>query len=342
MFGGQPNSGGESIAALSMAKTLEWRSAAASDPGLIRAENQDRVYADDELGIFLVVDGLGGHAAGERAAETAVEVVCAEMTQAQLENPHGDARARIRRAITAANNRIFEEAADNELWRGMACVLTLAAVADDKVFIGHVGDSRLYLTWNGAIRKLTSDHSPVGEREDAGELSEAEAMAHPRRHEVFRDVGSRRREPDEEDFIEIKEFLFKPDAAILLCSDGLSDLLTSTEILEVIERYNGDPAQVAHELVEAANLAGGADNITAIFVAGSEFLGNSSPAAAEARVRNAITRAREEVLAEPRPAGRSKVARVLTTRVAFLIYGFLLGIALALGGVAFGLRWPKP
>ena len=80
------------------------------------------------------------------------------------------------------------------------------------------------------MRKLTSDHSPVGEREDRGELTEAEAMAHPRRHEVFRDVGSRRREPDEEDFIELKEFPFKPDAAMLLCSDGLTDLVTSAEM----------------------------------------------------------------------------------------------------------------
>ena len=154
----------------------------------MRAENQDRAYADDELGIFLVVDGLGGHAAGEKAAETAVDMVRAEMAQAD-----GDPRDRIRRAITAANNRIFEEAAENETWRGMACVLTLAVIDDDRVIVGHVGDSRLYLTWNGAIRKLTSDHSPVGEREDAGELTEPEAMAHPRRHEVFRDVGSRRR-----------------------------------------------------------------------------------------------------------------------------------------------------
>ena len=88
------------------------------------------------------------------------------------------------------------------------------------------------------MRKLTSDHSPVGEREDRGELTEAEAMSHPRRHEVFRDVGTRRREPDEEEFVEMKEFLFKPDAAMLLCSDGLSDLLTSAEINEIIDRYD--------------------------------------------------------------------------------------------------------
>jgi serine/threonine protein phosphatase PrpC len=315
--------------AAGMTKSIAWQSAVASDPGRIRSENQDRAYADDEQGIFLVVDGLGGHAAGEKAAEMAMESVIEEMAK-----EGGDPRERIRQAITAANNRICEEAAANETWRGMACVLTLAVIRDDKVFVGHVGDSRLYLTWNGAIRKLTSDHSPVGEREDAGELNEAEAMAHPRRHEVFRDVGSRPRLPDEEDFIEMKEFLFKPDAAILLCSDGLSDLLTSAEILEVMERFDGDPAQVARELLEGANLAGGTDNITAIFVAGSEFLGNASPSAAEARARNAVTKAREEAPAKPR---RGVVVRVLTARVAFLIYGFVLGVVLALA-----LRWPKP
>jgi serine/threonine protein phosphatase PrpC len=162
-------------------------------------------------------------------------------------------------------------------------------------------------------------------------------MAHPRRHEVFRDVGSRPRLPDEDDFIEMKEFLFKPDAAILVCSDGLSDLLTSAQILEVMERYDGDPEQVARELVEGANLAGGTDNITAIFVAGSEFLGNASPAAAEARVRNAITKARDGVVAESSAGALARVGRVLTTRVAFLIYGFVLGVVLALA-----LRWPKP
>ncbi|HTC33628.1 MAG TPA: protein phosphatase 2C domain-containing protein [Bryobacteraceae bacterium] len=315
-----------------MIKSAAWASGVASDPGRVRSENQDRAYADDELGLFLVVDGLGGHAAGEKAAEMAVEVIAAEMVRKD-----GDPKERIRRAITAANNRICEEAASNEALLGMACVLTLALIADEKVLVGHVGDSRLYLTWNGAIRKLTSDHSPVGEREDAGELSEAEAMAHPRRHEVFRDVGSRPRLPDEDDFIEMKEFLFKPDAAILLCSDGLSDLLTSAEMLQVMERYEGDPEQVAGELVEAANLVGGNDNITAIFVAGSEFLGNASPAAAEARARNAITKARDESVGEPGAGALAWVARALTTRVAFLIYGFVIGVVLALA-----MRWPKP
>ena len=293
--------------------------------GRVRTDNQDRCYVDDALGIFLVVDGLGGHAAGEKAAETAVEVI-----RSELAKPGADPRHRVRAAITEANNRIYDLAEENEAWRGMACVLTLAVMADDRVVVGHVGDSRLYLIWNGAIRKLTSDHSPVGEREDRGELTEQEAMQHPRRNEVFRDVGSRRREPDEEEFIEMKEFLFKPDAAILLCSDGLSDLVTSAEMTESIERYDGDPDKVVEDLVDRANQAGGTDNVTAVFVAGSEFLGTGSPAMTEARMRHSVTKARA-VSEEPPPVSAiARFGRVLTCRAAFLVYGFVIGVVLAL------------
>jgi len=313
-----------------MSVTTKWRSGAASDCGRVRAENQDRSYVDDNLGIFLVVDGLGGHAAGEMAAETAVDVI-----RAELIGTDDDIARRIRCAITAANNRISDLAEENESWKGMACVLTLAVMVDDRVVVGHVGDSRLYLIWNGAIRKITSDHSPVGEREDRGELTEQEAMRHPRRNEVFRNVGSHRREGDEEEFIEIKEFPFKPDAALLLCSDGLSDLLTSAEMTEVIERYDGDPDRVVEDLVERANQAGGTDNITAIFVAGGEFLGVASPAMTEARMRHAVTKARA-VAAEPHLSTIGRVGKVLTSRAAFLIYGFVIGVLLVLAWLAFG------
>ncbi|HTA71928.1 MAG TPA: protein phosphatase 2C domain-containing protein [Bryobacteraceae bacterium] len=308
-----------------MSVAQKWRGGAATDPGRLRTENQDRDYVDDERGVFLVVDGLGGHAAGEKAADTAIEVIPTE-----LAIHDGDIRDRIRNAIATANNRICDLAAEHEDWRGMACVLTLAVMEDDKVIVGHVGDSRLYLMWNGALRKLTSDHSPVGEREDRGELTEQEAMQHPRRHEVFRDVGSRRREPDDAEFVEMKEFLFKPDAAILLCSDGLSDLVTSAQMCEIIERYDGDPQRVARDLVEAANLAGGKDNVTAVFVAGGEFLGNGSPEMAEARARHSITRLRQGSTTGAQPARASRLLRFLTSRVAFLVYGFVLGVVLAL------------
>src|SRR5215475_13478858 len=105
----------------------------------------------------------------------------------------------------------------------MAYLLTVRLVDNGSVVVGHVGDSRLYEIRRGEIRKITHDHSPVGEREDSRELSEAEAMRHPRRNEVYRDVGSEEHEPGDEGFIEVVRLPFESDAALLLCSDGLSD-----------------------------------------------------------------------------------------------------------------------
>lgn len=283
-------------------------SGAATDTGLLRDRNEDRYFVDEAHGIFLVADGVGGQAAGELAAQIAVEAIRESLATTAETEPAGE---RVRTAITAANNRIFQRAQEEPGFAGMACVLTLALVQDGRVTIGHVGDSRLYLIWNGAIRKLTSDHSPVGEGEDAGELSEAEAMSHPRRNEVFRDVGSRLHAPRDREFIEIRECRFRHDAALLLCSDGLTDQLTVAQVRDIVERYDGDARTTAASLVEAANRAGGKDNITVLFVAGSEFSRRSGAT----RPRLSTTRLR-------RPA------RALTGRMAFLSYGLLLGMLL--------------
>jgi serine/threonine protein phosphatase PrpC len=280
---------------------------AATDPGLVRQSNEDRCWMDVEHGVFLVVDGVGGQAAGELAAETAVAAVRETIGAA------GPAETRIRGSILHANNRIYELAQAEDARRGMACVLTLTVVEEGEIVIGHVGDSRLYLLWNGAIRKLTSDHSPVGEEEDSGALTETEAMAHPRRNEVFRDVGSLPRSASDPGFIEIRRCSFRDDAAILLCSDGLTDHLTSVQAREIAERYDGDAARVAAALVEAANAAGGRDNITALFVAGPGYRARGAP-------RSGVTRPR---FSTTRP-GRG--ARLFTGRAAFLLYGLLLGM----------------
>lgn len=278
---------------------------AATDTGLMRERNEDRYWIDAERGVFLVVDGLGGQSAGELAAETAVEQI-----RETLVAGDGVPEERVREAITRANNRIFEMSRQKQDLSGMACVLTLAVVEDGELTIGHVGDSRLYLFWDGAMRKLTSDHSPVGEDEEAGALTEEEAMRHPRRNEVFRDVGSQLRTPADEEFIEIRKCRFRPDAAILLCSDGLTDQLTAAEVRAIVECYNGDASRVASELVDAANDAGGKDNTTALFIAGPEF-GNKY-----------ATRPR---LARP---GMRRPFRLLTGRAAFLAYGLLIGMLL--------------
>jgi serine/threonine protein phosphatase PrpC len=280
---------------------VSWASGAATDTGLLRDRNEDRYWADPERGVFLVVDGVGGHAAGEIAAQTAVDVIRSSAL---------DSEDAVRDAIARANNRIFDLSEASPELRGMACVLTLAVIAGEEILIGHVGDSRLYLIWHGAIRKLTDDHSPVGEDEDAGALTEQEAMFHPRRNEVFRDVGSRLRAAADGNFIQIRRCRFHGDAAILLCSDGLTDHLTAARVREIVERYDGDAVRVAAELVDAANQAGGNDNITALFVAGPEFRGRSSAT----RPRPATTRIRRQWR--------------LTGRAAYLLYGLLLGMLL--------------
>ena len=294
-----------------MNTAVAWRGGHVSDPGRARGINEDRILAEEARGIFVVVDGLGGHAAGEMAAETACRVISENV--GSLDGKSDD---NIRRAITEANNQIYELSQTNENWRGMACVLTLAIVQEDQVAIGHVGDTRLYLVWNGNLRKITPDHSPVGELEDAGELTEEQAMRHPRRNEVFRDVGSRLRSPDDPGFIDVRRVPLRSDAALLLCSDGLSDVLTSSQMLAIVERYDGDPTATAGELVAAANDAGGKDNISVVFVAGPEFLGLQSNTLTEVRSRHTITR--------PTAAGQSW--RRIVAATLWLLTGIVLGV----------------
>jgi serine/threonine protein phosphatase PrpC len=242
------------------------KSAGASDMGRVRKNNEDAWYIDAERGIYLVVDGIGGQAAGEKAAEIAVERI-----RARLERQTGTCEQRIREAIAMANNEILRQAGSRPEWQGMSCVLTLAVLENGSAIIGHVGDSRLYQVRAGEIRKITHDHSPVGEREDKQELTEAEAMRHPRRNEVFRDVGSEEHSPDDPDFIEITRLPFNGDSAMVLCSDGLSDLVASEAIRKAVENHAGSPDAAVRELIDAANSAGGKDNVTVLVVEGDEF-----------------------------------------------------------------------
>jgi serine/threonine protein phosphatase PrpC len=240
-------------------------SAGTSDAGNVRGNNEDRVYIDEDRGIYLVVDGMGGQAAGEEAAEIAVKTV-----KGRLERQTEGAEQRVREAIALANNAIYEAASKNTAWRGMACVLTLALIEDGHAIVGHVGDSRAYQIRRGKIEKITRDHSPVGEREDAGELTEEAAMRHPRRNEVFRDVGSTPRTPDDADFIDIKRIPVPDDSALLLCSDGLSDVVPSRRILQVVEENANDCEAAVKTLVRAA-VAEGKDNVSVVLVEGRKF-----------------------------------------------------------------------
>ena len=245
-----------------------FHAAGATDVGRQRDVNEDRFHIDRSRGVFMVVDGVGGQAAGGRAADTALEMI-----RARLASSNGPMAARVRDAITIANNEVHRQATARAEWHGMACVLTVVALEGERAVIGHVGDTRLYKLRAGTMRKITSDHSPVGEREDAGELSELDAMRHPRRNEVYRDIGSDLHDTDDADFVEIQDVPWEPDAALLLCSDGLTDLVPAQTIQGIVGRHAGQPDQVARALVTAANDAGGKDNVTVVYVEGDQFAG---------------------------------------------------------------------
>lgn len=301
--------------------TVALRAAGRSHPGRVRENNEDRFYADAERGIFIVVDGVGGQAGGETAAETAVLQL-----RTRLERQIGSPEERLREAITLANNEVYRLAQTNADWLGMACVLTAAIVDGEDLTIGHVGDSRLYKLRAGAIDKLTHDHSPIGEREDAGDLNELDAMRHPRRNEVYRDVGSTSHTPGDADFIEIVKARLEPDAAMIVCSDGLTDLVTSREIVETAIGHAGDPAAVADELIDRANQAGGKDNVTVIYVEGDAFAA-AIPAGARAEPR--APAATVEPSPETTPASRG-------VQVATHLVALLLGIALGALALRYG------
>ena len=295
------------------------RFAGASHPGLVRDRNEDRLHIDAGRGLLIVVDGMGGQAAGEVAAEAAL----ARLIE-RLERRDGAAEDRVREAIASANNEIAKLARENPAWEGMGCVLTLALVEKGLVTVGHVGDSRLYRLHAGALDKLTHDHSPIGMREDEGELSERDAMRHPRRNEVFRSIGAQPRGPRDENFIEVLRFPLEREDAILICSDGLTDLVPSSEIARIVGEHAGDERALVQRLVDAANAAGGKDNVTVAFAAGDRF------AADFARARR--TPGRAVAGQPPRRAAAAAAGRGFWgRRSTYFALGLLAGAALFAG-----------
>ncbi len=240
------------------------RIAGQTDVGRHRQDNQDTfvtlpLWSADEA-LLLVIDGVGGYAGGAQAASLAKEAIVQYMA-----TPTGDTLTMLREAVVHANNQIVRQRQQDPNLARMCCVLTVA-VADaqaDRLLYAHVGDTRLYRFRNGQLTKLTHDHSLVGVREDANQLTEREAMHHPRRNEILRDVGSMPHRVDDPDFLESGETDFLPGDALLLCSDGLTDMLTRAQLTDVLTQPMSVEEQVA-ELIRQANEQGGQDNITVV------------------------------------------------------------------------------
>jgi serine/threonine protein phosphatase PrpC len=240
---------------------LDWTAVGMTNPGLVRENNEDAYYCDDEQGLYIVIDGMGGHRAGEVAARIALETLQQELSKKE----RTQTKERIRQAIIAANNMIIEQSEMHQEWRNMQCVLTVAMLEDNHIVIGHVGDTRLYKISADAIRKVTHDHSPSGILEEVHHMSELEAMQLPNRNEVYRSLGAEYIQPNNYEFVELLTEPVMPNESILLCSDGLSDCLTSEHIREIIRQHKPYSASIVNHLIQAANMAGGKDNITVIY-----------------------------------------------------------------------------
>ncbi len=223
--------------------------AALTDVGRVRPANEDAFVVDASTRLLAVADGMGGHQAGEVASAAALNALQARLAGGQ----------RLDEAIVEANRVVFTRAASDVTLRGMGTTLTAAIYGEDAMLtIGHVGDSRAYLLRNGELRQLTVDHSVVAELVAAGQLSEDEAEADPRRSMITRALGI-----DAEVEIDLLPVQLVTGDRLLLCSDGLTTMLRDDVIAEMM-RNEPEREQAAQSLVEGANGAGGADNITVL------------------------------------------------------------------------------
>ncbi|HSC73295.1 MAG TPA: Stp1/IreP family PP2C-type Ser/Thr phosphatase [Gaiellaceae bacterium] len=226
------------------------RAAAVTDPGRTRRHNEDAYVVEPPL--FAIADGMGGAQAGEVASRLAT----AALKEA---GANGGGEQRIADLIQEANRRVYDRSSSDPNTSGMGTTITVALVEDDQVAFGHVGDSRAYLIRDARMEQLTEDHSLVNELLKTGKLSREEAETHPQRSVITRALGT---DPD----VDVDTFSVRAEDGdlFLLCSDGLTDMVSENSILAVVERNRDDIDAALRALVKAANRGGGQDNITVV------------------------------------------------------------------------------
>jgi serine/threonine protein phosphatase PrpC len=244
---------------------------AVSDVGRKRNGNEDSLFVNPEQHLFVVADGMGGHAAGEVASKVAVdsinEFVCLTGGDEEITWPFGldenisyDGN-RLKTAIRYANRKVLEATKEKSEYEGMATTVAAVLVDGDSGNIGHVGDSRVYLVRDGQITQLTSDHSWVNEQIQSGVISPDQARTHPLRNVVTRALGGK---PDLQ--VDMQQHKAQSGDILLLCSDGLTTMIADDEIARLMREAGGDVEKAAQSLVSSANAKGGEDNITVLLI----------------------------------------------------------------------------
>ena len=229
--------------------------------GLVRSANQDSYLIDGLNQLYIVADGMGGHAGGEIASQLAITAINDFMVnQKDLSSESVDSICGIvAGAINHASAKIFEKALEDTKLRGMGTTVTLAKIINGKTYCGHVGDSRLYLIRNKLIYPITEDHSLVNEQVKAGLISKEEAEVHHLKNVITRSVGYQEEEDVDTTFFDIND-----DDILVICSDGLHGKIPDIEISTIVQQYKLDSVS---KLIERALELGGEDNISVIVIA---------------------------------------------------------------------------
>ncbi|MGZ5494329.1 MAG: Stp1/IreP family PP2C-type Ser/Thr phosphatase [Thermoanaerobaculia bacterium] len=248
---------------------MEVKTAGLTHVGRQRQHNEDSFLVENTARLFLVADGMGGHAAGEIASRIAVDSISEFILHTKEDDgtwPHAydeqfkRSTNRLMAAVRMANTRVLEAMRKDARLRGMGTTVVAAIADGDVMSFAHVGDSRAYLIRDNALTRITNDHSWVFEQVQAGMLTEAEAEKHPLRNVITRALGGALQvNPD------ASEIHAKPGDMFLLCSDGLTGMVPEDEILRIVAE-NADPVVACQKLIDEANERGGLDNITAILV----------------------------------------------------------------------------
>ncbi len=233
---------------------LQWQ--AASDPGQVRANNEDALIVVPDLGLFGVCDGLGGHAAGEIAS-----AIAAERLKETLESGSGEPEALLREAVEVINRAILDEQEQEPSHRGMGTTLSAVWFSPEgttRSWIVHIGDSRIYRYRQGQLELVTADHSIVFRLYREGRLTWDEMQHHPRKNIIERSLGV-----GVSPLPDVFPVDFEPGDIALINTDGLTDTLEESQIESLLGSHNRGAVEA---LIQAANRAGGIDNITAVWV----------------------------------------------------------------------------
>ena len=226
--------------------------------GMMRGGNEDAYGVYPELSLYIVADGLGGHAGGEVASRMAVEIVKEEMASV---SDIADAKSSIVEAIKTADSGILRKAKNEHSLYGMGTTIVVLKIEGYKATVAHVGDSRAYLIRDNAIIQFTRDHTVVEEYVRMGMLTAKDMAYHPSRHALSRALGS----ADDVD-VDVSDVQLKIDDTMILCTDGLTNMLPDREILSTVCESRPSSEKITERLISLANRNGGVDNITVITI----------------------------------------------------------------------------